>query len=47
VHEISSCAKSIGAVLVGIALDQGLVDLEDVADSFAEIEMEWRDGEPI
>jgi len=48
VHEISSCTKSIGAILVGIALDQGLVDLEDVvADSFPEIETDWRNGEPI
>ncbi len=48
VHEISSCTKSIGAILVGIALDQGLVDLEDVvADSFPEIDTDWRHGEPI
>jgi CubicO group peptidase (beta-lactamase class C family) len=48
VHEISSCTKSIGAILVGIALDRGLVDLEDVvADSFPEIETDWRNGEPI
>jgi CubicO group peptidase (beta-lactamase class C family) len=48
VHEISSCTKSIGAILVGIALDQGLVDLEDsVADTFPEIETDWRHGEPI
>jgi CubicO group peptidase (beta-lactamase class C family) len=48
VHEISSCTKSIGAILVGIALDQGLVDLEDVvADSFPDIETDWRNGEPI
>jgi CubicO group peptidase (beta-lactamase class C family) len=48
VHEISSCTKSITAILIGIALDQGLCDLEDVvADSFPEIETEWRHGEPI
>lgn len=47
-HEVASCTKSICAILFGIAHDRGLVDPEDVvADSFPEIDTEWRDGEPI
>ncbi|MCJ1329840.1 hypothetical protein MMC10_006521 [Thelotrema lepadinum] len=48
IHDISSSTKSVTSILVGIAWDQGLVDLEDVvSDAFPEIETDWGKGEPV
>ena len=48
VHDISSSTKSVTSILIGIAWDHGLVDLEDVvSDMFPEIKTDWGSGEPV
>lgn len=46
-HMISSCTKSITAILVGIAIDLGLATLDDVISDAFNDSSEWGQGEPI
>ncbi|CAK7231317.1 hypothetical protein SBRCBS47491_007889 [Sporothrix bragantina] len=47
-HIISSCTKSITAVLAGIAIDQGLFGLDDdIASYFPDINTTWSQAPPV
>lgn len=46
-HMISSCTKSITAILVGIAIDHGYMTLDDIVSEAFESDSEWSSNEPI
>ena len=46
-HMISSCTKSIMAIVVGIAIDQGLVELDDIVSESFDYTPSWSSQEPI